>query len=160
MRPRALWIEDSARLELASLTGPVFFNAACHLTLAEDVTTAVDLMLSDPFDAIVVDIRLPPGRDPAWEAQYRRTGSDKVNAQLGLRLLHWLLGGDRTICDLEPPAWVHPKRFAVFTVESRSEIGSYLDKLGIEVFQEKNADISDDALDLLIGRVLEQSATL
>jgi hypothetical protein len=156
MRPKALWIEDSAQLELANLTGPVFFNRNCHLTLAEDVTTAVNLMSADRFDAIVVDIRLPPGRDGRWGAQYRRSGSDKVSAQLGLQLLRWLLGGDRSIMPDEPPEWVTPNRFGVFTVESRSEIQSYLDPLGVEVFQEKNAAISDTTLDELIGTLLAQ----
>ena len=156
MRPKALWIEDSAQLELANLTGPVFFNRNCHLTLAEDVTTAVNLMAADRFDAIVVDIRLPPGRDGRWGDQYRRSGSDKVSAQLGLKLLRWLLGGDRTIMPDEPPDWVAPHCFGVFTVESRSEIQSHLDPLGVDVFQEKNAAISDTTLDELIGKLLAQ----
>jgi hypothetical protein len=156
MRPKALWIEDSAQLELANLTGPVFFNRNCHLTLAEDVTTAVNLLSTDRFEAMVVDIRLPPGRDGRWGDQYRRSGSDKVSAQLGLKLLQWLLGGDRTIMPDDPPSWVTPQQFGVFTVESRGEIQRYLDPLGIKVFQEKNAAISDNTLDELIGRLLAQ----
>ena len=105
MRPKALWIEDSARLELASLTGPVFFNATCHLTLAEDVTSGVERMLAEPFDVVVVDIRLPPGRDEQWAAHYRETGSSKVSAQLGLKLLRWLLGAEASIHTSPPPAW-------------------------------------------------------
>lgn len=156
MRPKALWIEDSAQLELANLAGPVFFNRSCHLTLAEDVTTAVNLMSTDRFEAVVIDIRLPPGRDGRWGDQYRRSGSDKVSAQLGLKLLRWLLGGDRSIVAHDPPSWVTPQRFGVFTVESRSEIQRYLDPLGVEVFQEKNAAISDNTLDELIGTLLAQ----
>jgi len=156
MRPKALWIEDSAQLELANLTGPVFFNRNCHLTLAEDVTTAVNLLCADRFEAIVVDIRLPPGRDGRWGEQYRRSGSNKVSAQLGLKLLRWLLGGDRSIVADEPPDWVAPHRFGVFTVESRNEIQRYLDPLGVGVFQEKNAAIADDTLDELIGKLLAQ----
>ena len=153
--PKALWIEDSARLELSNLTGPVFFNGTCELTLAEDVTTAVDLMLADPFDAIIVDIRLPPGRDPEWGAHYRRTGSNKVNAQLGLRLLRWLLGIDPSIYSKSPPGWISADLIGVFTVESRREVQEDLDELGITVFQEKNADIPDNILDELIRRLLQ-----
>lgn len=156
MRPKALWIEDSARLELASLTGPVFFNSTCQLTLAEDVTTAVELLRADPFDVVVVDVRLPPGRDPQWGALYRKAGASKVSAQLGIRLLQWMLLRDRSIHSQAPPEWVSPERFGVFTVETRQEVQSDLEQLGIRVFQEKTADISDTTLDELISKLLVQ----
>ncbi len=92
MKPRALWVEDSARLELANLCGPVFFNGHCRLTLAEDVTTAVDLVRTNTYDAVIVDVRLPPGSDSDWREHYRRAGADKVGAQLGLKFLGWLFG--------------------------------------------------------------------
>lgn len=157
MKPKALWIEDSARLELANLCGPVFFKGRCDLTLAEDATTAVDLMLADRYDAVIVDIRLPPGASPHWRRLYRRTGSDKVNAQLGLKLLHWLIGRNLSIYPSEPPAWVDPQRIGVFTVETHGEIRPYLDALRIRVFQEKSADLPDTILDELIERLLSNS---
>lgn len=157
MRPKALWIEDSARLELANLCGPVFFKGTCDLTLADDVTTAVGLLLADRFDVVIVDIRLPPGADPHWREHYRRTGSDKVNAQLGLKLLYWLLHRDTSIYPTEPPDWITPRCVGVFSVETRHEISGYLDELGIEVFQEKNADLPDTILEELIAEVLARS---
>jgi hypothetical protein len=156
VRPKALWIEDSARLELASLTGPVFFNSTCRLTLAEDVTTAVDLLRADPFDVVVVDVRLPPGRDPRWSALYRKAGASKANAQLGIRLLQWMLLRDLSIHPEDPPEWVSPERFGVFTVETRQEVQSDLEQLGIRVFKEKTADIADTTLDELISKLLIQ----
>jgi hypothetical protein len=157
MKPKVLWIEDSARLELASLCGPVFFKGTCDLTLAEDVTTAVNLMLAESFDVLIVDVRLPPGSDGHWQRHYRRTGSDKMHAQLGLKLLYWLLGRDQTVYPASPPAWVRPDRVCVFTVETRHEIAQYLDELAIKVSQEKNADLPDTILDELIRRVLAQA---
>ena len=156
MKPRALWVEDSARLELANLCGPVFFRGACDLTLAEDVTTAVNLLLSERFDVLIVDVRLPPGSDIVWRDHYRRTGSDKVNAQLGIKMLTWLLAGDLDVYPEPPPEWVSPARVGVFTVETRHEIRPYLDELGIVVSQEKNADLPDTILEELIARLLEQ----
>ena len=154
MKPKALWIEDSARLELANLCGPVFFHGRCDLTLAEDATTAVNLLLAEPYDAVIVDVRLPPGSDAHWRNHYRRTGSDKVSAQLGLKLLHWLLGRDRSIYPAEPPDWIRPQSVGVFSVESRNEIDRYLDELRIETFQEKNADLPDTILNDLIETLL------
>lgn len=157
MKAKALWIEDSARLELANLAGPIYFRGTCDLTLAEDVTTAVRLLLVERYDALVVDIRLPPGRDPQWRTHYQEAGASKVTAQLGLKLLSWLLKSDHSIHQEKPPAWISPSRIAVFTVETRQEIRDSLEHLGVSVYQEKTANISDDTLDRLIQKVLARN---
>ena len=46
---------------------------------------------AEEFDAVVVDVRLPPGDDPYWKELHRKAGRDKVHAELGLQLLRWLL---------------------------------------------------------------------
>ena len=157
MKPKALWIEDSARLELANLCGPVFFKGECDLTLAEDATTAVNLLLADRYDALIVDIRLPPGTDRHWRDHYRRTGSDKVSAQLGLKLLRWLLAKDRSIYPAPPPDWVRPERICVFSVETHAEVDPFLSELSIGTFQEKNANLADTILDELLEKLLSQA---
>ncbi len=157
MKPRALWIEDSARLELANLCGPVFFRGNCQLNLAEDVTTAVDMLHANSYDAVIVDVRLPPGTDKHWRKHYRRTGAGKVHSQLGLKLLRWLLG-DTSIYPAQPPAWISASKLGVFTVESQHEVGPVLRDLGVGVYQQKVADVPDTILDELITRVLGQVA--
>ena len=154
MRPRVLWVEDGARFELASLCGPVFYNRNCDLTLAEDVTTAVEHLFLDEWDALIVDVRLPPGVNPHWRRHYERTGSAKVNAQLGLKLIRWLLRGEASIFPEAPPKWVRADRIGVFTVESRAELGRDLDELGIPVFQQKVASLPDTILEELISMLL------
>ncbi len=158
MKPKALWIEDSARLELANLCGPVFFNGHCRLTLAEDVTTAVDLLRSNTYEAVIVDVRLPPGSDSHWREHYRQAGADKVGAQLGLKLLTWLFGSDTTIYPEAPPGWVSPERVGVFTVESRQEITPTIAPLGIDNYQQKVADLPDTILNDMINGLLARSA--
>ena len=158
LKPRALWIEDSARLELANLCGPVFFRGNCQLNLAEDVTTAVDMLHANPYDVVIVDVRLPPGSDKHWRNHYRRTGAGKVHSQLGLKLLRWLLGEDDSIYPSKPPAWIDASKFGVFTVESQHEVGPVLRELGVGVYQQKVADVPDTILDELISRVLGQAA--
>lgn len=157
MLSKVLWIEDSARLELANLTGPIYFGGTCDLTLAEDVTTASRLLLAKRYDAVVVDVRLPPGHDERWRSQYQMAGASKITAQLGLKLLAWLLRSDKSIFEVEPPDWISPQYIAVFTVETRHEIHETLDELGISLFQEKTANLSDDALDQLIRAVLAKT---
>ena len=158
MKPKALWIEDSARLELANLCGPVFFNGDCRLTLAEDVTTAVDLLRSNTYDAVIVDVRLPPGSDMHWRNHYRRAGADKVGAQLGLKLLSWLFGEDQSVHPADPPEWLIPERVGVFTVESRHELRPVLEPLGIDNYQQKVADLPDTILNDMINGLLSRNA--
>jgi hypothetical protein len=156
IRPRALWIEDGARSELSHLSGPVLYDGRIELVLAEDLTTAVEYILDEEFDAVIVDVRLPPGDDPHWKELHRKAGRDKVHAELGLQLLRWLLApGDQS--DLpSPPAWMSPARIAVFSVDCRTEILHLLDDLGIDVVQQKRADLPDTILRELIDRLLEQ----
>lgn len=155
-RPRALWIEDGARSELSHLSGPVLYDGRIELVLAEDLTTAVEYILEEEFDAVIVDVRLPPGDDPYWKELHRRAGHDKVHAELGLQLLRWLLGPGDPGTLPEPPAWMSPKRVAVFSVDCRTEITSLLEELGIEVVQQKRADLPDTILRELIDRLIEQ----
>lgn len=154
-RPRALWIEDGARSELSHLSGPVLYDGRIELVLAEDLTTAVEYLLEEEFDAVIVDVRLPPGDDPYWKGLHRRAGRDKAHAELGLQLLRWLLGPEDTPELEAPPAWLDPKRIAVFSVDTKSEIRGILDALGIEVIQQKRADLPDTILRELIDRLLE-----
>ncbi len=154
-RPRALWIEDGARSELSHLSGPVLYDGRIELVLAEDLTTAVEYLLEEEFDAVIADVRLPPGDDPYWKELYRKAGRDKVHAELGLQLLRWLLEPDDTPGLPPPPAWLSAKRIAVFSVDCKSEIASTLDSLGIELVQQKRADLPDTILRELIDRLLE-----
>ena len=157
MKPKVLWIEDSARLELANLCGPVYFDGICQLTLAEDVTTGVDLLLTNTYDVLIVDVRLPPGSDPQWRQHYRTAGADKVNAQLGLKLLHWLLGGDTAVFPDDPPSWVSSDSIGVFTVESRLELADTLDKFNIGTYRQKVADLPDTVLNDMIVSLLDRA---
>ena len=154
-RPRALWIEDGARSELSHLSGPVLFDGRIELVLAEDLTTAVEYILEEEFDAVVVDVRLPPGDDPHWKELHRKAGRDKVHAELGLQLLRWLLAGQKTDELPKPPPWMSASRIAVFSVDCRTEILDLLEDLGIEVVQQKRADLPDTILRELIDRLLE-----
>ena len=156
MKPRVLWIEDSARLELRNLVGPIYFEGKYDFRLAEDVTSAMNLLLAEQFDAVIVDIRLPPGIDHRWQELYEKSGSNKVQAELGLKLLQWLLRADPTVYPSPPPTWVKPERIGVFSVESTQAIGATLKRMGIPVYQQKIAGLPDTVLIEMINRILEQ----
>ncbi len=156
-KPCVLWIEDSARLELRNLVGPLLFSGKFEFSLAEDITTAVNLLRVKQFAGVVVDIRLPPGTDPEWRKLYRQSGSDRVHAQLGVKLLYWLLAKDLSVHPEPPPTWVRPHNIAVFTVESKNEIQKHLDDLGITIFKQKSAGLRDSTLLELIDQILAQA---
>lgn len=156
-KPRVLWIEDSARFELRNLVGPLFFSGKFDFNLAEDVTTAMHFLQAKPYDALIVDVRLPPGIDNTWRNLYQQTGFDKVHAQLGLKLLRWLIARDASIYPEPPPDWITPHKIAVFTVESKQEIQQHLDDLGIRIFKQKSAGLADTVLLDLIDELIAQS---
>lgn len=157
MKPRVLWIEDSARFELKNLVGPLFFSGKYDFNLAEDVTTATHFLHAKEYDAVIVDIRLPPGIDVHWQKHYRSSGADKVHAQLGLKLLRWLLAKDTTIHPDNPPRWIAPHKVAVFTVESPQEIANHLKELNVQLYQQKTTGLPDTILLELIDKLLAQS---
>lgn len=156
-KPCVLWIEDSARFELRNLVGPLLFSGKFEFSLAEDITTAVNLLRVKEFAGVVVDIRLPPGVDPDWRKLYQQSGSDRVHAQLGIKLLYWLLDKDRSVHPEPPPRWIKPHNIGIFTVESKGEIQKHLDELGITIFRQKSAGLRDTTLLELIDQILEQA---
>ena len=159
-KPSVLWIEDSARFELRNLVGQLFFGGKYEFNLAEDVTSAIDHLRAQEYDAVIVDIRLPPGIDPEWRKLYQATGFDRVHAQLGLKLLRWLLMKDNSIHPANPPEWIKSHQVAVFTVESKGEIQQHLDELGITVFRQKSAGLRDTILLELIDEILTQAIAI
>ena len=156
-KPCVLWIEDSARFELRNLVGPLLFSGKFEFSLAEDITTAVHFLRVKEYAGVIVDVRLPPGVDAGWRKLYQQTGSDRVHAQLGIKLLYWLLAKDDSIHPEPPPLWIRPHNIGVFTVESKGEIQKHLDALGITVFKQKSAGLRDTTLLELIDQILEQA---
>lgn len=156
-KPRILWVEDSARFELANLLGPIYASNKYELVLAEDATTATRHLQTAPFDAVIMDIRIPPGRDRHWVRRYERNGSDKATAQLGLMLLSWLLNDPEfgNAAESRPPEWIRRETIAVFSVEEKYEIGERLQHLGIQIFEEKRPGLRDTALLDLINQILK-----
>ena len=173
-KKRILWVEDSARFELASVLGPVFASHKYDLTLADNVTEAAEFLQHCEFDAIIVDIRLPPGAGAYWRDIYQNAGSDRTNAKLGLALLGWLLEKRDSVKHIhnkgwlsrrkranapEQPAWqISPKDIGVFSVESPREIGGDLDKLGVDVQHEKRPGLPDTVLLDIVGQLLQRGS--
>jgi len=151
MKTKVLWVEDSARLELRNLLGPVYISGDYDLSLAEDATSAVRYLQTKEYDAVILDMRLPPGMDENWIKIYRERGEDKAYARLGMELANWMFGGHSL--PYPPPTWIKPYRVGVFTVENDPALHARLDALGIRVFVHKTAGIPDSTLIDIIERI-------
>ncbi|MBK9007283.1 MAG: response regulator [Anaerolineae bacterium] len=156
MKTKVLWVEDSARLELRNLTGPIYISGEYDINLAEDATSAVRYLLTKEYDVVILDMRLPPGIDDYWVNVYRERGEDNADARLGLELANWLLSHKSDI-SFPPPGWIRPYHVGVFTVENDAVLHASLEDLNIQVFQQKVAGLKDTILVDLIDRIKEQN---
>ncbi|MGE5376186.1 MAG: hypothetical protein ACM3XO_14100 [Bacteroidota bacterium] len=156
MKTKVLWVEDSARLELRNLTGPIYISGEYDMNLAEDATTAVRYLQAKEYDAVILDMRLPPGLDDFWIRIYQERGENKADARLGLELANWLFNG-RSDFSFSPPAWIQPYHVGVFTVENDAALHARLDDLKIQVFEHKVAGLNDTILIEIIDQIKAQS---
>jgi CheY-like chemotaxis protein len=153
---RVLWIEDGARFDFPQMAAPLYMNGGYDLAVAEDATSAVALVKQSEYDVVIVDIRLPPGDDSRWIELWKRAGSNRVAARLGLELLRSLLGSDDAKVPLrDRPSWLTPDRIGVLTVEGEDELRPVFDMLGIRFYRRKQADVPDTVL-LDLTRQIEQ----
>lgn len=160
---KILWVEDSARFDLVNVWGPINASHRYDLTLAEDATTAAEYLRRREFDAIIVDVRIPPGHHKYWQQIFQDHDADRTNAKLGLELLRWLLDAEQIIADAQikipkRPKWdVLPERIGVFSAERKSEIGDTLDKLGVETMYHKEPGLPDTILLDIVKHVIAQT---
>jgi hypothetical protein len=156
MKTRVLWVEDSARLELRNLTAPIYISGKYDLNLAEDATSAVRYLQTKEYDAVILDMRLPPGMDEHWIKIYRERDEDKAYARLGMELANWMFNGHTF--PYSPPKWIKPQHVGIFTVENDSNLHVRLRALKVEVFQHKAAGMPDTILIDIIRQIEEQKA--
>ena len=141
-KKKVLWIEDSAFEETAILASPVYLSGKFDLDIAISATHAMNKLASQVYEAVVVDIRIPPGEDQRWKKEYY--GSNK-GARLGLVLLRTLLRRGGLDADFGLPADDEApvrdyRRYGVLSVESEREIGPDLAELGVYHFDKASAE--------------------
>lgn len=159
MKHKILWIEDGSLIEVSSFAGPVFTAARYDLEVARNLSDALKKLTNSEYDAVIVDIRIPPGDSPEWEKLYGKSGDDKINARLGIQLLFSLLKPEKAVVKIreEIPRWISPEKFGVFTVESSGEVRHELKELGINFFRQKMTKIPTTTLLELIEDVINSS---
>jgi hypothetical protein len=158
MKHKVLWIEDGAFVEVSSFAAPLFNQMIYDLVVAIDVSNAVKQIIDTQFDAVIVDIRIPPGIDQDWENLYSKSGYNKIGARLGIQLLFSLLKHESAAIKLDDiPKWVKPEKFGIFTIESKAEVKNDLEALGITFFQQKKTNLPNTALLELIEKIINSS---
>lgn len=159
MKIKFLWIEDNARTDLKHLLAPVYMSGRYDPVVAPTVAEGIYRMKHTEFAAVIVDIRLLPGNDAAWEALYTKLGREKGTARLGLCLLYSLFDPRRDDVKIEDkPPWIDPKRFGVLTVEDLDgELGEALRSFGIVAYEQKTAHTPNTTLLKLVERITREA---
>jgi CheY-like chemotaxis protein len=156
-RRKVLWIEDGARADFQQMLGPVYARREFELIVALNASDAITHLKRTPFDVVIVDIRIPPGEAEEWRELHHRGDDNNANARLGLDLLYSLLAPESARINLAGrPAWITSEKFAVFTVESRTEVQDDLKRMGIGVFRRKETEMGNRVLLDVIEEVLRQ----
>lgn len=146
---KVLWIEDNADNDLYHLTSPVYIEGKYHLDIANSASEAQFYLNKRAYDVVIIDIRIPPGKDPLWKEKHEalRNSRDANSSRLGLELLRTIFGGNG-----HPSLKIEqnraPNRYGVFTVERQEELEPFLKKLNLEElkYKRKNAMMPHTAL--------------
>jgi DNA-binding NarL/FixJ family response regulator len=153
-----LWLEDTATYDLQEMAAFVRTDGRFELVIADNATDGVAAVLQREFDAVVVDIRIPPGDDRRWIQLFEKHESNRIRARLGRHFLYSVLGHANAKVQLEaPPSWISPLKIGVMTVERQADLDDDLRALGIVSYRQKRADTPEDALARLVEDMLKQA---
>ncbi|MCL5037434.1 MAG: hypothetical protein M1269_10005 [Chloroflexi bacterium] len=156
MKYKVLWIEDQYSTDLNKLYGPIYTSRRYDFVAAQDVSDGIDQIMKSEFQAIIADIRIPPGKKEEWIELFNQSGGHKDFARLGLHLLYSLLGHEKAKVKIENiPGWLEANRIGVFSVESSEELKD-LKEMNIRVFQQKTTGLPKTILLELLDKILQQ----
>ncbi len=147
---KVLWIEDDADSDLYHLASPVYIEGNYHLDIASNASEAFFYLNERRYDIIIVDIRIPPGRNPEWLSRYEQlqSQSNANSSRLGLELLRRIFGENGAKPSLKVSQNLASARYGVFTVERFEELKADLSELNLTglKYKRKNAMMPHTAL--------------
>ncbi len=163
MTAKVLWIEDNADNDLYHLTSPVYIDGQFNLDIATNASEAFYYLNQRGYDVIIVDIRIPPGKDPAWRNKHEslRRSNNVNSSRLGLELLRCIFDENEQQPTLKVNQNLSPDRYGIFTVERHDELKADLGKLKLNSikYQRKNAIMPHTALLDFIKKVSDENGT-
>lgn len=159
---RVLWIEDNAARQFDYMATPVLLDGRFDLNVAITASEGMDkLRRGGPFDAVIIDVRLPAGDDPAW-AEFASSHGINEDPCLGLEILRQIFFKDPNHKKFGPPvAWATPLRFGVLTVENYwGHTKKCLEDCGLKFFKPKTADQGERILLEMIEDILRAAYSM
>lgn len=135
-RKKVLWIEDDAFNELGMLATPVHLSGEFELDYAVSATEAVHRLRACEYDAVVVDVRIPPGDDQRWVNIYYDAGASNKAAQLGVHLLTNILGRDKAWTEGLTPTARDRSRYGVLSMDAE-DVRAALQSVGVKHYRKK-----------------------
>lgn len=144
-----LWVEDCQKT-FHGMLSEVRNSKKYLIECAPNATIASKLLGSKTFDAVIVDIGLPPGKDQYWIDQAQKAYDVGREPRLGLHLIHNSLSQSNQ----RSANWLHPNQVAIFSVIYNKLLNELLSKIGIKVIRQKFIDMPDDILLSIIDDVI------
>ena len=138
---------------------PVLLDGRFDLNVATTASDGMDkLRKQGPFDAVIVDVRLPAGDDPDWKEFAQKNGGHG-DPCLGLEILRQTLWRDPDHKKFVlMPLWARPNQFGVLTVENYwGQTRKCLEQCGVKLYKPKTADQGERILLDIIEDVLRLS---
>jgi hypothetical protein len=157
-----LWIEDDATYNLQHIASPVVMNPRYDLTLAVTVSEALHHLQSREagFDAVIVDLRMPPGKRSEWVRLHQNLGRSGNPPRLGLHLLLSLYGVQNPhLTPIPRIPWLPPiEKVGVLSVDAWTDVQEGLLEIGLQVrqYEQKSAGMSSQILLKLVERVVNE----
>jgi hypothetical protein len=135
-RKKVLWIEDDAFNELGMFATPVHLTGAYELEYALTATEGVERLKACEYDAVVVDVRIPPGDDERWVKIYYDAGASNKAARLGVRLLQNVLRREKAWMHGLKPTALDSKRYGVLSMDA-DDVRHELQEIEVKRFRNK-----------------------
>lgn len=150
---RVLWIEDAALEELRHLAAVVYADLQFDLQIATDASEAFERLRRAEFDAVVVDVRIPPGTGTFWSELFGKAGNTKESAQLGIEVIRTALQEPEHRHEF---AWLTADRIGILSVEEPENVREAIADLGVRVVRQKNAQLPESGLLDMVREILGQ----
>lgn len=158
MTYRFLWIEDALESDLQEVLNHLYVDGIYHPVHTTTATDGYNKLIADRFDAVIVDIRIPPGSDKRWRDLYMKFGERKDEARLGMHLLDGLFRpASVEIRNLVCPDWLLPQRVGIISVESSLELGIPSKRWGIDQYLRKGSQLDPEQVISMLTVLVSRS---
>jgi CheY-like chemotaxis protein len=126
---KVLWLEDQH--EDFEAYKSALFRAGYVVHNVRSVSEVVEELRENKndYDAVIFDIKVLPGKDPAWIKldKDKREAKPNFGAYLGFELMRSLFHSDKAKVKINPPIELDPRKVIVFSVvfDKTDEIASF-----------------------------------